>query len=71
MSIDRRLVVISRNTNVYIDALHARTLEEIMLEILDGNQDALELLQDNARSCTPRDLTILKSAPGMLLDAMT
>ena len=41
-----------------------------MLEILDGDQDALESLRENARSCTPRDLAFWKSAPGMLLDAV-
>ena len=55
----------------WIDASRTRSLEEIMLEILDGDQDALESLRDDARSCTPRDLTFWKSAPGMLLDAMT
>jgi hypothetical protein len=54
----------------WIDASRSRALEEIMLEILDGDQDALESLQENARSCTPRDLTYWKSAPSMLLDAM-
>ncbi|KAL3815416.1 hypothetical protein ACHAXA_009161 [Cyclostephanos tholiformis] len=55
----------------WIDASRSRALEEIMLEILDGDQDALESLQENARSCTPRDLTFWKSAPTMLLDAMS
>ena len=54
----------------WIDASRTRSLEEIMLDILDGDQDALESLRENARSCTPRDLTFWKSAPGMLLDAV-
>lgn len=41
----------------WIEASRSRAMEEIMLDILDGDQDALESLQDNARSCTPRDFS--------------
>mmetsp|Transcript_10203 Transcript_10203/g.22105 ORF Transcript_10203/g.22105 Transcript_10203/m.22105 type:complete len:164 (+) Transcript_10203:2-493(+) len=55
----------------WIDAAQSRSLEEIMLEILDGDQDALELLRDHARSSCPRDLSNWRSAPGLLLDAIS
>jgi len=55
----------------WIDAAQARAMEEIMLEILDGDQDALELLQEKALSSSPRDLSNWHSAPGMLLDAIS
>mmetsp|Transcript_6790 Transcript_6790/g.11050 ORF Transcript_6790/g.11050 Transcript_6790/m.11050 type:complete len:83 (+) Transcript_6790:1-249(+) len=42
-----------------------------MLEILDGDQDALELLRDHARSSCPRDLSNWRSASGLLLDAIS
>ena len=55
----------------WIDAAQARAMEEIMLEIVDGDQDALELLQEKALSSSPRDLSNWHSAPGMLLDAIS
>merc|ERR1712086_588458 len=54
----------------WIDHAQARSLEEIMLEIVDGDQDALELLQQKAKSSSPRDLSNWHSAPGMLLDVL-
>ena len=39
-----------------------------MLEILDGDQDALEVLVNEARSGTPKDLSHWRFAPRMLLD---
>lgn len=56
---------------LWIAAARARSMEEIMLDILDGDQDAMELLLDRARSSTPRDLLLWKTAPGMLLDTIS
>ena len=55
----------------WIDAAQVHTMEEIMLEILGGDQDALDLLQDKAKSCSPRDLVQWRDAPGMLADTLS
>ena len=52
----------------WIDAAQQRSLEEIMLEILDSDQDALELLVDKANSGNPWDLTQWSSYPQLLLN---
>jgi len=54
----------------WIDAAQGRALEEIMLEILDGDQDALDVLQDKAKSSSPRDLVFWKVRPEILADAL-
>jgi hypothetical protein len=56
---------------LWIGAARARSIDEIMLDILDGDQDAMEFLLDKARSSTPRDLLLWKTAPGMLLDTIS
>jgi len=61
----------SENIEKWIDAAQVHSMEEIMLEIVDADQDALELLQDKARSSSPRDLVHWKSSPGMLLDVIS
>ena len=55
----------------WIDAAQQRSMEEIMLEILDGDQDALDLLLNKARSGSPKDLSYWYSAPKLLLDAIS
>jgi len=54
----------------WIDAAQGRALEEIMLEILDGYQDALDVLQDKAKSSSPRDLVFWKVRPEILADSI-
>jgi hypothetical protein len=54
----------------WIDAAQQRSLEEIMLEILDSDQDALELLSEKANSANPWDLIQWSNYPQLLLDAM-
>jgi len=54
----------------WIDAAQGRALEEIMLEILDGDQDALDVLQDKAKSSSPRDLVFWKVRPEILADSL-
>ena len=55
----------------WIDAAQGRALEEIMLEILDGDQDALDVLQDKAKSSSPRDLVFWKVRPEILADTLS
>ena len=55
----------------WIDAAQVHTMEEIMLEILGGDQDALDLLQDRAKSSSPKSLVDWRDAPGMLADTLS
>ena len=63
--------ILQETVEQWVDAARIRSLEEIMLDILDSDQDALEALQDKARSCSPRDLMLWKSAPAMLIEAVS
>jgi cell fate (sporulation/competence/biofilm development) regulator YmcA (YheA/YmcA/DUF963 family) len=45
----------------WIDRAQQETLDEIMMEICDGNVEAVELLRESARSGTPKDLAVWKS----------
>ena len=56
--------------NAWIDAAQRRSLDEIMLEILDSDQDALELLAEKANSANPWDLTQWQSYPHLLLETI-
>eukprot|EP00574_Skeletonema_japonicum_P004624 CAMPEP_0201723732 /NCGR_PEP_ID=MMETSP0593-20130828/7667_1 /ASSEMBLY_ACC=CAM_ASM_000672 /TAXON_ID=267983 /ORGANISM="Skeletonema japonicum, Strain CCMP2506" /LENGTH=480 /DNA_ID=CAMNT_0048214863 /DNA_START=6 /DNA_END=1448 /DNA_ORIENTATION=- len=55
----------------WIEAAQQRSIEEIMLEILDGDQDALDCLMNKAHSSTPKDLSFWYASPGMLLDTLS
>ncbi|KAL9190727.1 hypothetical protein ACHAXT_000433 [Thalassiosira profunda] len=55
----------------WIDAAQSRALAEIMLEILDNDQDALEALKEKAFSGCPKDLIKWQALPVMLLDAVS
>lgn len=59
------------NIEQWITSARVRSMDEIMLDILDGDQDALELLRGKAHSGTPRELLFWKSAPGMLLNTIS
>lgn len=54
----------------WIDAAQRRSLDEIMLEILDGDQDALELLIEKASTSSPRDVVNWEASPGLLSEAV-
>jgi len=53
---------------MWIQAAQIRTIEEIMLEILDGNQDLFFILNEEASCGTPKDLSLFQFAPGILLE---
>ncbi|KAL7532465.1 hypothetical protein ACHAWF_004145, partial [Thalassiosira exigua] len=55
----------------WIDAAQERSVEEIMLLILDGDDAALEALVDKARSGSPRNLVDWQAYPGMLLKTIS
>jgi hypothetical protein len=50
----------------WIEYAQGRSVEEIIVEICDGNVRAVELLTDQARSGTPKDLAAWRSIPSML-----
>lgn len=50
----------------WLDHAQLQSMEEIMVEICDGNVEAVELLRDSARSGTPKDLTGWQSIVGTL-----
>ena len=64
------VVPTSDTVQKWIDYAQVQSLEEIMLEIFDCDQDALDLLHDKAKSSCPRDLSNWQSAPRMLIDVM-
>ena len=51
-----------------ITASQQRSMEEIMLEILDGNEDIYHILREEASSATPQDLTLWSMVPSLLLE---
>ena len=55
----------------WIEVAQQRSIEEIMLEILDGDQDALDSLMNKAHSSTPKDLSFWHASPGMLVDTLS
>ena len=55
----------------WIEIAQQKSIEEIMLEIIDGDQDALDCLQYKAHSSTPKDLSFWYASPQMLLDTLS
>ncbi len=51
-----------------ITAAQERSIEEIMLEILDGNENVYHVLNEDASSATPRDIILWQLAPSILLE---
>mmetsp|Transcript_28798 Transcript_28798/g.58696 ORF Transcript_28798/g.58696 Transcript_28798/m.58696 type:complete len:773 (+) Transcript_28798:91-2409(+) len=54
----------------WIDSAQQRSVEEIMLEILDSDQDALDALLEKAKSGCPKDLSYWRAVPKSLLDTI-
>ena len=52
----------------WISAAQIRSVEEIMLELLDGDQDLYEVLNDELSSATPKDLSLWAPVPGLLIE---
>lgn len=50
----------------WIDYAQLQSLDEIMVEICDGDTEAVETLRDEANSGTPKDLALWQSIPGLL-----
>lgn len=56
------------DVEAWIEAARVRSLEEIMLEIVDGNEEAFVALRDGARAGTPRDVVAWRAMPDLLLE---
>ena len=54
----------------WIHVAQQYSLEEIMLEILDGNEDVFHLLCTHANAGTPKDLSLWESMPSLLYDTL-
>jgi hypothetical protein len=52
----------------WIAAAQSRSIEEIMLEIIDSDQDLYEILSDELSSATPKDLALWANAPDLIIE---
>jgi len=55
----------------WIESARTRSVEEIMLEIVDGNEEAYVALRDAARAGTPKDLCAWRAMADMLLEEVS
>ena len=53
----------------WLDRAQQESIDEVMVEICDANIAAVEALCDEAKSGTPKDLSLWRSIPDMLLGA--
>jgi cell fate (sporulation/competence/biofilm development) regulator YmcA (YheA/YmcA/DUF963 family) len=54
------------NVQAWIDRAQQESVEEIIVEICQGNVDAVEMLRDNANSGCPKDLALWGPIPDVL-----
>jgi nucleotide-binding universal stress UspA family protein len=60
----------SKHVEAWIDFAQSKSVEEIIVEICDGNVRAVELLTERARSGTPKDLAGWRAIPDVLLQQL-
>ena len=65
-----KLKVPETNLRLWIDNAQNESVSEIMVEICDGNIEAVEILTECARSGTPKDLAGWRSIPDLLLEQL-
>jgi hypothetical protein len=65
-----KLEVPETNLRLWIDNAQNESVSEIMVEICDGNIEAVEILTECARSGTPKDLAGWRSIPDLLLEQL-
>ena len=58
----------SSDIDGWIEAARGRSVEEIAMEIVDGNEEAYVALRDVARAATPKDLFAWRAMTDMLLE---
>lgn len=65
-----KLEVPETDLRLWIDNAQTESVSEIMVEICDGNIEAVEILTECARSGTPKDLAGWRSIPDLLLEQL-
>lgn len=68
---DEGIHVSEAMVDTWISSAQIHSIEEIMLEIIDGNQDLYEVLSDELSSCTPKDLSLWCDIPSMIIEEAT
>ena len=58
----------AKTVEAWISEAQTRSIEEIMLEIIDGDQDLYEILRDELSSATPIDLALWASVPALIIE---
>ena len=66
-----KLGVLPSNVQVWVDRAQDQSVDEIIVEVCDGNIRAVELLTETARSGTPKDLAVWRNIPQLLHQRMT
>ncbi|KAG7360282.1 hypothetical protein IV203_035381 [Nitzschia inconspicua] len=69
-TIAARLGVSEENVQAWIDHAQSESIGEIIVEVCDGNVQAVENLTIQARSGTPKDLAAWRSIPEILLEQL-
>jgi hypothetical protein len=65
-NVDTLSKITESQVETWIDAARLRSIDEIMLEILNGNDDIYFILRENLQSGTPKDLLLWKHIPETL-----
>lgn len=65
---DENIQVSKELVERWISSAQTRSIEEIMLEIIDGNQDLYEILSVELSSSTPKDLSLWRDVPSMIVE---
>jgi hypothetical protein len=65
---DENVNIREESVDRWISSAQTRSIEEIMLEIIDGNQDLYEILSVELSSSTPRDLSLWRDVPSMIIE---
>jgi hypothetical protein len=70
LTIANKLRVPKEHVEGWIDHARDESLGEIMVELCDGNIEAVEILTERAKSGTPKDLAAWRSIPDLLLQQL-
>jgi hypothetical protein len=68
--ISEKLGVAEQQLVDWIDHAQSESISEIMVEICDGNIEAVEILTEKLKSGTPKDLAGWRSIPDLLLEQL-
>jgi hypothetical protein len=67
--LSERMQIPEMTIDLWLDHAQQESIDEIMVEICDGNVDAVEALREEAKSGTPKDMANWRMIPDMLLAA--